>query len=77
MFWHLGRYAEGRQSLAEALQIANQPGSDYKPLLAEIELSYAQIALSERKFSEGRARASKAVRLAQGPTADLRGIHAH
>ncbi len=65
MFWHLGRYAEGRQSLAEALQIANQPGSDYKPLLAEIELSYAQIALSERKFSEGRARASKAVRLAQ------------
>lgn len=65
MFWHLGRYAEARQSLTEALQLANQPGSDYKPLLAEIELSYAQIALSERKFPEGRARATKAVRLAE------------
>lgn len=65
MFWHLGRYAEARQSLTEALQIADQPGSDYKPLLAEIELSFAQIALSEGKFSEGRARATKAVRLAE------------
>ncbi|HKR58326.1 MAG TPA: tetratricopeptide repeat protein, partial [Pyrinomonadaceae bacterium] len=64
MLWRLGRYADARASLAEALQIASQPGSDYKPLLAEIELSFAQIALSERDFQAARGKATKALTLA-------------
>lgn len=65
MLWNLGRYAEARASLNEALEIASQPGSNYKPLLAEIELSFAQIELSDRKFAEARTRASKALSLSR------------
>ena len=65
MLWHLGRYAEARESLKDALQIASQPGSDYRPLLAEIELSHAQIALSERDLGTARAKAAKALALAE------------
>lgn len=64
VLWRLGRYDDARQSLAESLKIASQPNSDYKPLRAEIELSYAQIALSERRFSEARLKAEHAVKMA-------------
>lgn len=65
MLWNLGRYSEAQASLDEALKIASQPGSDYKPLLAEIQLSFAQIALSERKFAEARTSATKALQLSR------------
>ena len=65
MLWNLGRYSDARASLDEALGIAGQPGSDYKHLLAEIELSFAQIELSERKFAEARTRATKALNLSR------------
>lgn len=71
MLWNLGRYADARASLDEALLIASQPGSDYKQLLAEIELSFAQMALSERKFAEARARAMKALSLARNKYAQV------
>ncbi|MFZ0064035.1 MAG: tetratricopeptide repeat protein [Pyrinomonadaceae bacterium] len=65
MLWNLGRYSDARASLDEALKIASQPGTDYKPLLAEIELSFAQIYLSERQFAEARTRATTALKLAR------------
>lgn len=64
ILWRLGRYDQARTALAESLQIASQPGSNYKPLRAEIELSFAQIALSERRFLEARTRAAQALQLA-------------
>ena len=64
LLWRLGRYAEARKMLAESLSIASQPNADYKPLRAEIELSYAQIALSEQSFPEASNRAQQALQLA-------------
>lgn len=64
MLWSLGRYAEAHSSLDEALKIASQPGIDYQQLLAEIELSFAQIALSKSEFGDARKRAMKALSLA-------------
>ena len=54
MLWNLGRYADAQSSLDEALKIASQPGIDYQQLLAEIELSFAQIALSKSEFGDAR-----------------------
>ena len=65
MLWNLGRYSDAQASLNEALEIASQPGSDYKQLLAEIELSFAQVELSERRFAEARTRATKALSLSR------------
>lgn len=62
--WRLGRYDDALAALTESLQIASQPGSDYKPLLAEIELSFAQIALSQRRFPDARNKGAQALRLA-------------
>lgn len=64
MLWRLGQYDEARRLLAESLQIASQPNQDYKPLLAEIELSYAQIALSEQRLPDASARATRALQFA-------------
>ena len=65
MLWNLGRYSDAQASLDEALEIASRPGSDFKQLLAEIELSFAQIELSERRFAEARRRATKALNLSR------------
>ncbi len=64
LLWRLGRYADARESLVESFKIASQPQADYKPLRAEIELSYAQIALSEQAFPEASRRAQQAMQLA-------------
>jgi tetratricopeptide (TPR) repeat protein len=64
LLWQLGRYDEARASLAEALTLAQQLGSSVKPVLAEIPLIYAQMALSERRFPEAIARSSQSLSLA-------------
>lgn len=64
VLWRLGRYQDARKSLAESFAIASQPKSDYKALRAEIELSNAQIALSEQRFPAARAKAEQALQLA-------------
>jgi serine/threonine protein kinase/tetratricopeptide (TPR) repeat protein len=61
ILWRLGRYKEAGEALGQALEIASQPGSDYKPLLAEIYMSYAEMALSERRFKESEAKARQAL----------------
>ena len=50
--WRLGRYDEARDSLAEAEELADDPNNKLKPVLAEIPLRYAEIALSEQRFPE-------------------------
>lgn len=64
ILWRLGRYDDARQALSESLNIAQQPGSNYKALRAEIELSVAQIALSEQRFTDARTIGDRALKLA-------------
>ncbi|MGB7922140.1 MAG: tetratricopeptide repeat protein [Pyrinomonadaceae bacterium] len=64
ILWHLGRYKEAAEALAESAAIAGQPGSSYKPLMAEIDLSYAEMALSERRFHDAQTKARQALALA-------------
>ena len=64
ILWRLGRFADAQQALKEAQGIASQPGSGYKQLTAEIERSYAQLALVQRNFPEAQARAERALEMA-------------
>jgi serine/threonine protein kinase/Flp pilus assembly protein TadD len=61
VLWQLGDYAQARAALDEAHDAAAQPNSSYKSLFAEINLRYAQMALSERNFQEARARAKQSL----------------
>jgi tetratricopeptide (TPR) repeat protein len=51
LLWQLGRYEEARAMLDDAATVVNQ-GDASKPLLTDIRLSSARIALSERRFNE-------------------------
>jgi serine/threonine protein kinase/Tfp pilus assembly protein PilF len=63
--WQLGRYDEARAALAEALAIAQPPGTDpYKDLLLDATLSQAKMELSAGKIPEAMSQAQKAIDLA-------------
>src|SRR2546426_1076280 len=64
ILWRLGRYAEAQQARSEALTIASDPGSGYKQLIAEIERDSAQQALSQRRLTEAKSMAERALALA-------------
>lgn len=64
LLWRLGRYDEAREALAEALAIANQPDTTLKPLLAELELTYAEMALSELDVAVAKEKCQAALALA-------------
>ncbi len=64
ILWRLGRYEEAQQALSEAFAIASQPDSGYKQLIPEIERTYAQLALSQRRFPEATSKAGQALVLA-------------
>jgi serine/threonine protein kinase/Tfp pilus assembly protein PilF len=66
MLWQLGDYIAARAVLDEAYKTASDPKSIYKALLAEIDLSYARMALSQRNFQEAKARGKQALELAGG-----------
>ncbi|HKC65978.1 MAG TPA: tetratricopeptide repeat protein, partial [Pyrinomonadaceae bacterium] len=68
VLWRLGRADEARDSLAQALELANQPDNLIKPVIAEVPLHYAQIALSGRRFSEARLKSQQAEELAGTPS---------
>lgn len=59
--WRLGRYAEARASLELAYTLAMQPGVSYKPVLAEVHLRRAEIALSERDFQTTKSESEEAL----------------
>jgi serine/threonine protein kinase/Tfp pilus assembly protein PilF len=64
LLWLLGRYQEARTALDKAFSIADRPESGYKRLLAGVYLSNAQMALSERRFPEAKAKAQQASEVA-------------
>jgi len=64
ILWKLGRYDEAQQALDEAMAIARQPDTGYKQLVPEIERSFAQMALTQRRFPEAQAKADSSLTLA-------------
>ena len=62
--WRLGDYSNARALLAQAQDLASQPDNLVKPVIAEVHLHYAQIALSESKFAEARLQSQQAFDLA-------------
>jgi serine/threonine protein kinase/tetratricopeptide (TPR) repeat protein len=61
LLWRLGRYEEAQQALSDALANASQPESGYKPLIPELQRSYAQMALSQRHLPEAKAKSEEAL----------------
>jgi tetratricopeptide (TPR) repeat protein len=60
----LGRYNDANASLAQAEELAKQSDNNIKPILVEIPLHYAQLALSERHFPEAKKMSQQALKLA-------------
>lgn len=73
LLWQLGRYREARADLDSAFAIADQPEASYKAVLAWVHLANAQMALSERRFAEAKAKGQQSLDLAgnQYPDATL------
>lgn len=64
VLWRLGRYDDAHAALGQAEQSASQPDNIVKPVLAEIPLHDAQLALSERHFPEAKKKSQQALELA-------------
>lgn len=64
LFWLLGRYQEARSALDQAYSIANQPEASFKSQFAWVELTRAQMALSERRLAEAKAKGQTTLDLA-------------
>ena len=60
----LGRYQSAREALDQAYAIANQPEASYKAILAWVSLANSQMALTERRFAEAKAKGQEALDLA-------------
>jgi serine/threonine protein kinase/tetratricopeptide (TPR) repeat protein len=73
--WNLGHQKEASSDMAEASEIAKKDDAGYKTLQVALELAQAEMALSERKFSDVIASADRALELggAQSKTANIRG----
>jgi tetratricopeptide (TPR) repeat protein len=53
----LGRFDEARALLDQATAIANKPGGELKRLSLEVQLTFAEIALSRENFADARTEA--------------------
>lgn len=69
--WRLGRYREARDALDLAFKIANQPNANFKTVLAWVHLTNSQMALSERRFDEAKAKSQQALDLAGSEYRDV------
>jgi serine/threonine-protein kinase len=63
MLWETGRYEEASALLDEASRLANRPDGEIKALLAVVNLSAAEIALSQRLFPVAREKSQRALEL--------------
>lgn len=61
LFWRLGRYDEAHAAFKVASELASRPGGTFKPLLADILVREAQLALSQRSFAEAKARSRQSL----------------
>jgi serine/threonine protein kinase/tetratricopeptide (TPR) repeat protein len=73
--WNLGHQEEAGSDMAQASEIAKKDDASYKPLQVAIELTQAEMALSERKFSDVITDADRAVEIggSQSKTASVQG----
>ena len=62
----LGLFDEAARSLAQAKELASRPEADYKPVLAELPLRNAEIALAQRNFQLARKESAEALALSSG-----------
>jgi tetratricopeptide (TPR) repeat protein len=69
MLWRLGRYADARSLLNQVPSVAEGLDSKYKQILpARMNLIYAKMLLSERRFSEAIAECQRTIALDDTPT---------
>ena len=61
LLWRLGRYDEAGEAIGQAFEIASRPDAQVKPLLVDVPLREAQLALSRRRFPEARAKARQSL----------------
>src|SRR5947208_8925201 len=61
--WDLGHQKEASSDIAQAYEIAKKDDASYKTLQVAIELTQAEMALSERNFREAMAGADRALEL--------------
>ena len=66
VLWRLGRYADARDALGLAADLANRPQGKIKPVLAEVELIHSQIALSQQQFGDAKNSSQQALMEAEG-----------
>ncbi|HVF86684.1 MAG TPA: protein kinase [Pyrinomonadaceae bacterium] len=66
VLWQLGRYDEARAALSQVSSAAAQPDDRYKSLRGWLNLTSAQMALSERQFVKAREKARSALELSSG-----------
>lgn len=69
--WQVGRYPDARAALDSAFEIANRPEANYKAVLAWVHLTYAQIALSERRYDEAKKKSQLALDVSESKYPDL------
>ncbi|MGB9179182.1 MAG: tetratricopeptide repeat protein [Pyrinomonadaceae bacterium] len=62
----LGLFDEAGRALAQTEEIAERPEGIYKPVLAEVHLRSAEIALAQRRFPVARAESEQALTLSSG-----------
>jgi tetratricopeptide (TPR) repeat protein/tRNA A-37 threonylcarbamoyl transferase component Bud32 len=61
LLWRLGRYDEARTALGQASELASQPAGTIKPLLVDVTLREAQLALSQRRLPEAEVKARQSL----------------
>lgn len=71
LLWQLGRYQEAREDLDSAFSIADQPEASYKFVPAWVHLVNAQMALSEQRFAEAKAKGQRSINLAGNQYPDV------
>jgi serine/threonine protein kinase/Tfp pilus assembly protein PilF len=69
--WQLGNYPEAHAALDKAFEIANRPEANYKAALAWVHLTRAQMALSERNYSEAKKSAQLALDVSASQIPDV------
>ncbi|MEP7270385.1 MAG: tetratricopeptide repeat protein [Acidobacteriota bacterium] len=69
--WQLGRYSEASAALDEVFAVANRPEANLKSQLAWVEVTRSQIALSEGRLGEAKAKAQISLELAGTQYADI------
>jgi len=69
--WRLGQYSDATEALRQAAELADRPEGRYDPVLTEIDLIKAEMALSQRDFAEARSRSQLALKGGSKPYAEI------